>query len=238
MKRLLLFDLDGTLVDVAGAGREALRRAMERVYGEAGPISTFAFHGKTDPAIVHGLLREAGYPPDRVEPRLPELWSAYLRALSEELRRRREDGRVRPYPGVPELLDRLERDSRFSLALVTGNVAPGAWEKLEAGGLDGRFSYGAFGSDSKDRDELPPIALRRARRRLGTSFGPEDAVVVGDTAADIRCARANGMRAVAVATGRPELEELRAHAPDRLFADFSDTEAVLEALAGTAAVGP
>lgn len=229
MRRLLLFDVDGTLVDVAGAGRAAVGRALTEVYGEAGPVDDFSFHGKTDPAIVRGLLRAAGRDDAAIDGRMERLWSRYLVALDEELAAR--DGRVRACPGVPELLERLTGDGRFELALVTGNVREGAWRKLEAAGVGAPFRYGAFGSDSERRDDLPPLALRRAERRTGRAFRPGEVWVVGDTPADVRCARASGLRALAVATGRPGREELAAHRPDGLLEDLSAVDRVVELLA-------
>lgn len=234
MRRLLLFDIDGTLVDTDGAGREALRRALRQVFGETGPIDSFDFHGKTDPLIVRGLMREAGWRAEEVDARLDRVWAAYLEALVEELEERRRAGRVRPYPGVLPLLEAVSDDPRFAPALVTGNVADGAWHKLEAGELEDHFAFGAFGSDSARREDLPPIALRRAARRLGHEFAPSEAVVIGDTPEDVRCARASGARAVTVATGRHRPEELAEHDPDHVFEDLSDTGAVIEALAAPA----
>lgn len=231
MNRLLLFDIDGTLVDTGGAGREALRRALRAVFGETGPIDSFDFHGKTDPAIVHGLMREVGRGEREVERALDRLWDAYLEALSEELTHRRSEGRVSPYPGVPDLLESVAADPRFAVALVTGNVAPGAWHKLDAAELTHHFGFGAFGSDSSLREDLPPLALRRAARQLGREYAPADAVVIGDTPEDVRCARASGVHAVTVATGRHGPEELAEHGPDHVFVDFSDTDTVLEVLA-------
>lgn len=229
MRRLLLFDVDGTLVDVDGAGRAAVRTALTEVYGETGPVDDFSFHGKTDPAIVRGLLRAAGRDDASIDEGMERLWSRYLAALEEELAAR--DGRIRPCPGVPALLDRLVGDDRFELALVTGNVREGAWRKLEAAGVREPFRYGAFGSDAERRDDLPPLALRRAERRTGRSFRPSEVWVVGDTPADVRCARATGVRSLAVATGRPGREELAAHGPDRLLEDLSAVDRVVELLA-------
>lgn len=226
--RLLLFDIDGTLVDSRGAGREGFRTALRAVYGETGPIDTFDFHGKTDPAIVRGLLREIGWEDAAIEDRMERLWPVYVRALERELAAR--DGRVGIYPGVVELLDRLRELEGFVPAILTGNVAPGAWRKLAAAGLADRFSFGAFGSDAERREELPEVALRRAREEAGYSFEPGEAVIIGDTPEDIRCARSAGLRAVAVATGRHGPDELAEHRPDHLFEDLAGTGRVVEAL--------
>lgn len=235
MSRLLLFDIDGTLVDTDGAGREALRRALRSVFGETGPIDDFDFHGRTDPAIVRGLMREAGRRDEEIEGRLESLWESYLQALPGELERRRQRGRVSACPGVLELLESVAEDPRFTPALVTGNVAAGAWHKLDAADLAHHFTFGAFGSDSARREDLPPLALRRAARQLGREFAPADAVVIGDTPEDVRCARASGIRAVTVATGRHRPEELAEHHPDHVFSDLSDTSAVIDVLSSGAA---
>lgn len=238
MSRLLLFDIDGTLVDTDGAGREALRRALRSVFGETGPIDDFDFHGRTDPAIVRGLMREAGRREEEIEERLENLWASYLRALPEELERRRRRGRVSACPGVLALLGSLAEDPGFTPALVTGNVAAGAWHKLDAADLAHHFAFGAFGSDSARREDLPPLALRRAARQLGREFVAADAVVIGDTPEDVRCARASGIRAVAVATGRHGPGQLAEHHPDHVFSDLSDTSAVIDVLSSGASSDP
>lgn len=227
--RLLLFDIDGTLVNTLGAGRAAIGSAMQSVYGETGPIDSFDFHGRTDPAIVRGLLRAAGWDDPDIEARFQETWGAYLANLDRELVER--DGRVHPYPGVVELLDAIGGDQRFASGLVTGNMEGGARRKLRACGLAGRFSFGAYGSDSERREDLPPVARDRAEREFGRPFDLRTAVVVGDTPEDIRCARANGARALAVSTGRHTVEELQEHDPDALFEDLSDTSRVMRVLA-------
>ena len=227
--RLLLFDIDGTLVNTLGAGRAALASAMRSVYGETGPIDSFDFHGRTDPAIVRGLLRAVGWPDAEIEARFEATWETYLGALDRELAGR--DGRVHTYPGVRELLDVIEGDRRFATGLVTGNMEDGAWRKLQACGLAGKFIFGAYGSDSERREDLPPLARDRAQREYGRPFDLRTAVVVGDTPEDIRCARANGTRVLAVSTGRHTVEELRDHDPDALFEDLSDTTRVIRVLA-------
>lgn len=227
--RLLLFDIDGTLLNTLGAGKAALEVAMRSVYGETGPIDSFDFHGRTDPAIVRGLLRAAGWPDDEIEAGFEATWKMYLRALDHSLAER--DGRVRPYAGVTELLGAIGGDPRFATGLVTGNMEGGAIRKLEAAGLGGRFGFGAYGSDSEWRADLPPLARERAEAVYGRSFDMTTAVVVGDTPEDIRCARANGARVLAVATGRHSVEQLSAHQPDAVFEDLSDTSRVVRVLA-------
>lgn len=226
--RLLLFDVDGTLVRVGGAGREALRLAMEEVYGETGPIDGYDFHGRTDPSIVRGLLRAAGRSDAVIEEGFRRLWKRYREHLGRELAARR--GSLRVCPGVRELLAAIVSERGLFAGLVTGNVEEGAWCKLRACGLDRSFAFGAFGSDSERRADLPPLAVRRATERTGHRFRAPDVFVIGDTPEDIRCARASGYRAVVAATGRHSVEELEGHGPDVLFPDLGDVEAVLSVL--------
>lgn len=228
MKRLLLFDIDGTLVDVAGAGRAAFRTALAAVYGETGPIDGFEFSGMTDPGIVRGLLREAGWEDPSIDRRLPDLWEAYVPALERALDERR--GRIRLYPGVRELLGRLEGDARFELALVTGNVREGAFRKLAAAGVAAPFRYGAFGSDAEARDDLPPVAVRRARERSGARFEAGDVWIIGDTPADVRCAAASRLRCLAVGTGGFGHEELEGHGAERALPSLEDVDEVVAVL--------
>lgn len=224
----LLFDLDGTLADTAGAGKAALGPAMLEVYGETGPIDSFNFHGRTDPEIVRGLLTAAGQSDAEVDSGLDDLWPVYLSRLADELKLLTDE--AVPLNGVPELLDVLAADDRFACGLVTGNLEEGARLKLAAVGCTDRFSFGGYGSDAEERDALPPVALARAAERFGRPFDPSAAVVIGDTPADIRCGRASGSRVLAVATGRHSEADLAAYHPDAVMADLSDPGRVMEFL--------
>lgn len=225
MTTALLFDVDGTLADTMGAGKAALASAMVEVYGEAGPVDTFDFHGRTDPEIVRALLRAAGRDDAGIQRGFRELWPLYLERLEVELEARAD--RAVALAGVPALLDRVRADGRFACGLVTGNVEAGANLKLAAVGCAGRFDFGAYGSDAEARDELPAMALARAAARHGRTFEARRAVVIGDTPADIRCARAAGTRVLAVATGRHTEAELAAHQPDAVLPDLRDADRVL-----------
>lgn len=222
----LLFDVDGTLADTMGAGKAALTDAMTAVYGETGPVDSFQFHGRTDPEIVRGLLSAVGWADEAIVRGFGDLWPQYLERLGRELDRL--DGRATPLPGVSELLARIALDGRFACGLVTGNLEDGARLKLAAAGIEERFTFGGYGSDAEARDELPGVALGRAADVHGLRFDPARAIVIGDTPADIRCARAGGTRVLAVATGRHSAAELASCGPDAVLPDLVDTERTLE----------
>lgn len=225
--RLVLFDVDGTLVSTRGAGRRALERALREIYGTAGAIDAYDFHGKTDPGIVRDLLTGAGRSPEAVEAGLPACFARYLHYLEGEIGNGSE---VTLYPGVREVVEALAARDDVLVGLLTGNIEAGARIKLRPTGLLPRFRFGAYGSDSADRTALPAIAAERATALTGRHFAGSAVIVIGDTPLDIGCARAYGARAAAVATGRHAVEDLAAHRPDFLFPDLSRTEAVLAAL--------
>lgn len=229
-RTLVLFDIDGTLLHSAGVGRAAITHALLAVYGTTGPIDDLPFDGMTDPQIVRTLLRAAGLGDDEIDAGLDGLWAAYTARLADEIAERR--AHMRPAPGVPELLDALEA-AGAALGLVTGNIAPGAEGKLSAVGLWRRFAFGAFGSDDADRNALPPIAVERAFRHTGARYAPARTWVVGDTPHDIACARASSLPALAVATGRFSVDDLRRAGADEALPSLSDTGHVLSVLACT-----
>jgi phosphoglycolate phosphatase len=229
MRRLVLFDIDGTLLTADGAGRRAIHDAMMAVYGTTGPIGEYSFAGRTDPQIVTELLRMAGWSRPAVEARFGELWRLYVYNLEREVAR----VDVRPLPGVHDVLDRVEgAGGEVLLGLLTGNVADGARLKVEAAGIAfDRFAVGAYGSDHADRPELPAVAARRAFDRTGTRYAGKEIVIIGDTPFDIRCGEHLGVRTIGVATGQHAASELAACNPDHVFPDLSDTEAVWRAIA-------
>lgn len=226
--RLVLFDIDGTLLWTDGAGRRAIHRALIEIFGETGPAD-HRFDGKTDPQIVRELMRVVGHQDEHIDARMQELFARYVECLREELHD--PEHRALPLPGVVELLATLNARDDITLGLLTGNLIEGAHAKLEAVGIDPDiFLVGAFGSDHENRPELPAIAQRRAREVLGIDVPGKDVVVIGDTPADVECGRDIGARAIGVATGRYSAEELAAHGAAAVFSDLTNTAAVVRAI--------
>jgi phosphoglycolate phosphatase-like HAD superfamily hydrolase len=230
--RLILFDIDGTLLWTDGAGRRAIHRALLDEVGTAGPIETYRFDGKTDPQIVRELLTLAGHPAAESADLVAAVCWRYVGLLAAELAKPTQATKL--FPGVAELLAALEPHEAAGRALVgllTGNLEDGAALKLRSAGLDpARFAVGAFGSDSHRRADLPAVAADRAARRAGRTFTGADVVIVGDTPDDVACGRPIGARAVAVATGFYRVAELRSAGAAQVFEHFRDTAAVLDAL--------
>jgi phosphoglycolate phosphatase-like HAD superfamily hydrolase len=225
--KLFLFDIDGTLVSAGGAGRVALGRALEEVYGTVGAMERYDFRGKTDPRIVLDLLGAAGWDEADIRARLASCFAAYVRELEALI----GDGRrVRLMPGMTELVSALSAREDVIVGLLTGNVEAGARVKLRATGLWPRFRVGAFGSDDHDRRRLPGIARDRVRVLVGHEIPFGRVTIIGDTPLDVDCARACGAIAVAVATGQYPHGELAACDPDHLFGDFSDVDRAVEVL--------
>lgn len=225
--KLVLFDIDGTLLSTEGAARRAFHGTLLDVYGTAGPIDTHSFAGKTDPQIARELLSLAQLSPRDIEAGLERLWLGYVDRLAAELA---VDGhRTQVMPGVQTLLDRMAQiPDRVTVALLTGNIEPGATLKLESGGLGGRFGFGAFGSDDERRDRLPAIAVARALERTGREFHGRDVVVLGDTPHDVSCGRGIGCRAAAVATGPYDADRLARAGADVVWPTLEDTDAVID----------
>ena len=225
--RLVLFDIDGTLLSGGRAARTVFAGALTEVFGTCGDVETFAFEGKLDPMIVRELLLAAGVPEETVLSRRAEALALYLDRLEAALASERPVLK----PGVAAVLDGVARSGGAVQALLTGNVERGARIKLSAVGLWDRFAFGAFGDEAPRREDLGPVALEKARR-LGHAFTGPDCVVVGDAPQDVACALALGARIVAVATGKTPAERLAQAGADVVLPDFSDTSRALEAILG------
>ena len=225
--KLVLWDIDGTLLYSGGVAGEAMRAAMARVYGRPSDNERRSYAGKTDQQIILETFPERS--PEELLSRLDEFTAAYLDILSAWEDAFRTRGRV--LEGAIEILQQL-RAGGVVQSLLTGNLAPVARLKLRMMSLVEFFDFesGAYGSDSPRRTDLPLIAAERAAQRYGHVFAGPDIVIVGDTPNDIACARAVGARAVAVATGPFGVDELRAHAPDAVLPDLTDTGAALTAI--------
>ena len=222
---LLLFDIDGTLT-TGGPAKAAFRAALDATFGTVGAIADPDYAGKTDPLILRELLTAAGRAGPEIEARIP----AFRRRYVSELETRISDEPVTVLPGVHRLIATLAARADVFLALVTGNVKGGARVKLLSAGIWRHFPVGAFGCDREARNELPPIALERARAHWGRDFRAEETVVVGDTPRDIECARSIGAATVAVTTGRFSAAELARCGAGRVLPGFADARASMAAL--------
>jgi phosphoglycolate phosphatase len=223
--RLVLWDVDGTLVDTAGHGWRAFGEAFESLFGRP-PEGLVPMAGHTDHSIALAILEKNGI--DEGEAHLPRMWEALADALVARQERMASEGRAQP--GAHEALAALEERDDVLQSLLTGNIAANAVLKLAAYGLAELvdFDIGGYGSDHRVRSELVGIACERASRKHGVALGPGDAVLIGDTPLDIAAARAAGARAVAVATG-PHSDKELAEA-DAVLADLRDTSAVIAAI--------
>jgi phosphoglycolate phosphatase-like HAD superfamily hydrolase len=192
--RLVLFDIDGTLILSGGAGLKALRRVFQELYGLENATDGIEFHGRTDPRILRSIARE-GLGRELEPAELERVVSHYLGVLDEALP---ATDAYRVLPGARETVADLAARTDVALGLATGNLEPAAYAKLRRGGLDGFFRFGGFGSDSEDRDELTRLAVARGRALGAAEAG---AVLIGDTVRDVRSALAAGVDCLAVATG-------------------------------------
>jgi phosphoglycolate phosphatase len=224
---LLLFDIDGTLLDTAGAGGGALLDAAETVFGvRREDLPPLDLAGATDGGVIRKIFADARH--DHCEDKAIAFRECYLQRLHERLRHPDFSGRL--LDGVSTLLRHLQDGNGYAVGLLTGNIRRGAEIKLKRFNIDHHFMDGGFGDDGEHRDDLGPIAVRRMERATGREFGPERVIVIGDTPKDIACARAIGARCLAVATGKFGREELAAFQPWKVMEDLSDLERVVEAI--------
>lgn len=230
--RIVLFDIDGTLLRSGAGGREAFTRALCEAAGRPIDPDGYSFSGRTDPQIARDILSGHGLAGRALEEGIPETIRLYVRYYAELMPQRNTAVLL---PGVRPLLDALAGRGDTRSALLTGNVVAGARLKLERFGLTRYFDFSlsCFGSDHHDRYRLPPLALERARAALGADLRGEDLVIVGDSEHDVLCAREVGARAVAVGTGWTTHATLAALEPDALLTDLADTGAALRAILAT-----
>ena len=228
--KLVLFDIDGTILHTHGAGKRAVHRALREVFGTTGPEG-HRFDGKTDRQIVRELMTLAGHGDAHIDRHMDDLLDRYVRYLRDEL-----ESATRPphvYPGVRPLVDALDARDDVVLGLLTGNLVEGARAKLDVAGFAWeRFRVGAFGSDAERRPDLPALAKQRGEAVLGRPIAGGDVVIIGDTPADVTCGTGIGARAIGVATGQYGEEELRVAGAWATFATLAATERVIDAILG------
>ncbi len=226
--KLVLFDIDGTILWSDGAGRRAMETALLDTYGVPGAPDV-RYDGKTDPQIVRESMLAQGIAEPDVQAGLPRAIARYVELLEREIATGESTPTV--FPGITALLDELHAREDVLLGLLTGNVVQGAQIKLGAAGVDtARFLVGAYGSDHHERGSLPAIAQRRGSDHMRAQIPGERVVIIGDTPADIACGQAIGARAIGVATGRYDVAALEECGPAALFADLCDTAAVVDAI--------
>ena len=223
-KRLLLFDIDGTLIQSGGAGVFALQRVLKDRCGIEDDLADIEIAGMTDSGIVVSILRKHQVAPSPEN--VGAFLDSYVHFLALELRQR--SGAV--LPGILGLLEKLKTRPQNVLALLTGNVSRGAKLKLDHYGLWQFFEFGAFADDHQDRNELGPFARARARKKHGQEFSAAQIDVIGDTPRDIACGKAIDARTIAIATGTWPRAKLSAHHPDFLFDDLANVDEVIETL--------
>jgi phosphoglycolate phosphatase-like HAD superfamily hydrolase len=232
MHRLILFDIDETMIASDGAGRRALTKALETLLPDhrqplKDTAQTLPMSGKTDPQIIREILQALEFTPAEIEHYRPEIIKSYLQYLEPEIKACQH---YIMHEGVEPLLNSLELEPNAYLGVLTGNVKEGACKKLAPFNLTRFFPIGAWGCDSSNRLELPPIAVSRANAFFARQFAPEEVMIIGDSVNDIACAKAYGAKSLAVNTGKTSFDQLSAENPSYLFSSLGDKNAILEAI--------
>ena len=230
-KRLILWDIDGTLLSTGPVGRYALEQAVASVTG-SDEVPRVKMSGKTDQRIMREIMQAAGLEDDRIDELLPQAMAVSIELLANARDQLTDEGVV--HPGVGALIDRLAQVSGVRQSLVTGNLAPNARVKVSTLGLHTHidFDVGAYGDDHHDRNELVPMALRRVEELRGETYAPDEVWVIGDTEHDLACARTAGVRCLLVGTNWDGKNDVSRLEPDHFVHDLSDTDEVLRVLLG------
>jgi phosphoglycolate phosphatase-like HAD superfamily hydrolase len=226
-KKLILFDIDGTLVLTGGIAMNLMIESISKISG--GPVTWNIrdFVGNTDQNIIRTLLHRNGMNEVQIADFVDEILDHYVNQLKIELMK---DGVIQILDGVEALLNVLKNNDQFSLGLLTGNILDGAEIKLSRNRIFDYFPIGAFGNDALKREQLPPFAIQRAEKYYRHFFDRRNIWIVGDSVNDIRCAQANHIRCLAVASGHTPLEELEPYHPDAILKDLTDTKTVIDIL--------
>jgi phosphoglycolate phosphatase len=231
MTRLVLFDIDGTLLRTSGVGQDATRIALERVFGTSGNLPAFYPGGRTIEAILFDTLLDAKIRPEFICAGRRLFYAEFIAAFAANIKN--GGFSVRPCPGSIELVNALIAQDDLVLGLLTGNHQKTAELKLAAAGYDlASFKIGAYGQEAVDRALLVGLAKDRAFKQVGVHFEPQEIVVLGDTTRDVMAAKDAGVRNIAVTTGTDDYDMLKACKPDFLFEDFEETQAVFNAILG------
>ncbi|HXK62746.1 MAG TPA: HAD hydrolase-like protein [Acidobacteriota bacterium] len=224
--RLVLFDIDGTLLLTHGAGMRALNRAFENNRVRPDVLKTIRPDGKTDPQIVREIMKACNRDSECTSDMLTEFFDVYLSFLREEMA---ACTKMEVLPGVRKLLEELAEEPELGLGVATGNIEEGAYLKLRYAQLDSFFAFGGFGSDSEDRTEVIRWAIARGAERIAPEK-VDAAFVIGDTPRDILHGRAAGARTIAVATGTYPLETLKSYEPDLVVRTLEAAEPIKKLL--------
>jgi phosphoglycolate phosphatase-like HAD superfamily hydrolase len=230
--KLLLFDIDGTLINAAGVGSRALKKAMRRLFDVDESFFHVKMDGLIDNQIIRIMLEQAGVisptqtPADaqKYDSIVPSVFRAYLEILHDEIHAPAHKENASILPGVLPMLNRLDQQENIYLALLSGNIRRGAQLKLAPFDLNRYFLFGAFGEEGKTREELVAVAIYRAMQIIGILFRQSDIYIIGDSVRDVQCARPYGIRTISVATGGTRSAELEKEMPDLLLQDLTDIE--------------
>jgi phosphoglycolate phosphatase len=227
VQRLILFDIDETMISSDGAGRRAISRVLHQHYKVAPHHMNIVMSGKTDPQILTEILTASDLPSHEIPAAIPIVIERYLDILQEEIAASKY---YIVHDGVHQLLEAITNHPQMYLGLLTGNVERGARMKLAHFDLNKHFDMGAYGSDSANRLDLPAVAVERAEKLFNIQFKPDEIVIIGDSINDVLCAKGYGAKCIAVNTGKTSWQELEQSHPEYLFQSLANTHEVMDAI--------